>query len=1125
MAGRHLFGVDLMVLEGRLQVTWTYDPGRHLPATAERLARSFLAELEALVAHCLSPEAGGYTPSDFPLAGLDQAALARLLGADRNVEDLYPLAPLQEGILFHRLYDPGADPYLEQLTARLEGPLDVPAFAAAWQRVVQRHAALRTAFLWKGVDRPLQLVRRRAELPWSIEDWRGEAGWEELLAADRARGFDLGRAPLMRLTLVRMDEHSHRSHRLVWTSHHLIFDGWGFPLILSEVFASYQDPGRPLPPVRPYRDYIAWLAQRDESEAERHWREALRGFAEPTPLPFDRQEGAGEGSFERSVAFPAGEPESLAQRLQVTVNTLIQAAWALLLSRYAPSAADVVFGAVVSGRPAELPGVESIVGLFINTVPVRAAIPEDEPSSAWLARLQAGQIGLRQYQWTPLSRVQALSEVRAGEPLFASLLVFENYPIGPSLSGDLGELRIAEATLDERTNYPLTLIARVSNGLNLSLTADRRFDPATVQRLLGHLGSLLHALAANPSRPPASLHLLSAAERHQLTVEWSDTGRAFSPEPLPRLFEAQALRTPDAPAILCEGESLTYGELDARASLLAGFLRDLGVRRGTIIGLAVERSLEMAVGLLGVLKAGCAYLPLDPSYPEARLRLMLEDSRATLLLTQARLAEALPRSTGLVLLDADWEEISRRTPVAREEYPLPEDLAYVIYTSGSTGRPKGVAIPHGALTNFLLSMREILGFEQEDSVLAVTTVSFDIAGLELFLPLITGARVEVASRETVMDGERLRRQLERSQPTAMQATPTTWRLLLEAGWQGQAGFRILCGGEALDRDLAERLLKGGASVWNLYGPTETTIWSAVRRLHPGDAVSIGRPLANTSMVLVDPWLVPTPPGVPGELLIGGTGLAWGYLHRPDLTAERFVPDPWSELPGARLYRTGDQARFLKTGEIESLGRLDQQVKIRGFRIEPLEVEAALAACPGVLRAAVVGVGGKRLVAFWVGDAGVEELRSQLRARLPEAMVPALFLRLEDLPLTPNGKVDRRALAALALDAGPAVRPPRERVPPRTPVEEQLVEACARVLELDPGTIGVSDSFFDLGGHSLLATRLMSQLHSRLGIEVPLHVIFDTRNLGELADRIVERELDEADDELMEALLAGMGADE
>ena len=1093
--GRHLFAIDLLVLEDRLRATWTFDPGRHLPATAERLARGFLTELEALIEHCLSPEADGYSPSDFPLAGLDQAALDRL---GPGVEDLYPLAPLQEGILFHSLYDPGADPYLEQLTARLEGPLDAPAFAAAWQRVIERHAALRTAFLWKTVDRSVQLVRRRAELPWTVRDWPGEAGWQELLAADRARGFDLGRAPLMRLTLVRTGE---SSHRLVWTSHHLIFDGWGFPLILSEVFAFYQNPGLQLPPARSYRDFIAWLAQRDDSEAERHWREALRGFTEPTPLPFDHAAATGD-PIDRSVTFPAAELEALAQRLQLPLNTLVQGAWALLLSRYS-QAMDVVFGAVVSGRPAELPGVESIVGLFINTVPVRARIPEDEPASAWLARFQAEQVGLRQYQWTPLSRVQALSEVPPGEPLFASLLAFENYPIDPSVSGHLGELRIVDAELDERTNYPLglTVVAR-GGDLSLRLSAQPRFEPATVERLLAHLGSLLQALAANPDRPPRELPMLSEGERRQVLVDWNDTASPFPNLSIPELFAEQAALRPDAIAIEQGEERLTYRELQERAGRVARRMIAGGLRPEQRVAVLAERSPDLIVNLLAVLQAGGAYLPLDPAHPQERRDWMVRD------------AGAIPLT--LEETEADLPQV------------LPDSLAYVMYTSGSTGTPKGVAVTH---RNVVRLVRGADYAEMDHTWLQLAPVSFDASTLEIWAPLLNGGRL-VLFPGRIASLEELARVIERRGVTSAWLTAGLFHEMVDGRLDGLAPLRqLLAGGDVISPDHARRVREAhpGLALINGYGPTEGTTFTCCHRILTmeetvGETVPIGRPIANARAYVLDGRLDPQPVGAWGELYAGGDGLARGYLGRPDLTAERFVPDPFGG-EGERLYRTGDSVRWRADGTLEFQGRLDSQLKIRGFRVEPGEVEAALLACPGVSRGAVTVID-KSLAAFWVGEARADELRARLRERLPEPMVPTRYVPIPDLPLTPNGKVDRRALAALASQAG---RPAAERVPPGTPLEEDLVGAWAEILDRDPGEIGVLDNFFELGGHSLLATRLASLLHSRHGIEVPIHLIFDTGNLAELADRILERELGrelgEAGDELMDSLLAEMRGDE
>ncbi|HWM91382.1 MAG TPA: amino acid adenylation domain-containing protein [Thermoanaerobaculia bacterium] len=1089
--GRHLFAVDLGVLENRLRVAWTYDPGCHLPVTVERLARGFLAELEVLIEHCLSPEAGGYTPSDFPLAGLDQAALDRLLGSDRGVEDLYPLAPLQEGLLFHSLYSEDADLYFGQVTAGLEGRLDAPAFAAAWQRVVERHSALRTGFVWKDVERPLQLVRRETELPWTEEGWRGlpdlEARWHDLLAADRARGFDLSRPPLLRLTLVRTGE---ESHRLVWSSHHLLFDGWCLSVILGEVFALYTNREVRHPPARPYRDYIAWLAQRDEVEAERHWRETLRGLTESTRVPFDRA-GGPDGShaadyFERSVALRIDLLEELAHRLQVTLNTLVQGAWALLLSRYAGTS-DVVFGAVVSGRPAELPGAESIVGLFINTVPVRVEIPEQEPASAWLARLQAGQTGLHQHQWTPLPRVQALSEVPAGEPLFGSLLAFENYPVDPSVSERLGDLRIVDVESGEHTNYPLTLTVMARGDLSVRLVADRRYEPATADRLLAHLENLLGALAADPERPPAALPMLSEDERRQILVDWNRTASPFPAVSIPELFAEQAALTPEAVAVEQGSERLTYRELQERAERVA---RRLSLKPEQRVAVLAERSLDLIVNLLGILRAGGAYLPLDPTHPPERREWMMRDAGATLLDLDGPEAETLPDI-------------------------LPDALAYVMYTSGSTGTPKGVAVSH---RNVVRLVRGTDYAEMEHTWLQYAPISFDASTLEIWAPLLNGGRL-VLFPGRVGSLEDLARVIESHGVTSAWLTAGLFHEMVDSGLDGLRPLKqLLAGGDVVSPEHARRVLEAhpGLTLVNGYGPTEGTTFTCCHRVEAvEETVPIGRPIANARVYVLDDRMEPLPVGAWGELYAGGDGLARGYLDRPDLTAERFVPDPFEE---GRLYRTGDRVRWRADGTLEFQGRLDSQLKIRGFRIEPGEVEAALLACPGVSRAAVVPVD-KSLAAFWVGEAQADDLRARLRERLPEPMVPSLFVPVPDLPLTPNGKVDRRALAALATETG---RPAKERVPPGTPLEERLVEAWAEVLERDAGEIGILDNFFDLGGHSLLATRLVSLLHSRHGIDVPMYLVFDTPNLAGLADRIMERELGEADDELLAAMLAEMG---
>ena len=612
------------------------------------------------------------------------------------------------------------------------------------------------------------------------------------------------------------------------------------------------------------------------------------------------------------------------------------------------------------------------------------------------------------------------------------------------------------------------------------------------------------------STAPSKTGHLSAEEKRALLARLmrDKAGAGRAPDPcVHRLFEAQATRAPDAVAVSWEGASLTYAELNARANRLAHHLRALGVGPETLVGLCVGRSPEMVVGLLGILKAGGAYVPMDPAYPEHRITTMLEDAQVAVLVTEARLRATLPAiSARLVCLDSAAEGLDSQPEGNPTGGATAANLAYVIYTSGSTGRPKGVMVTHGALTNFLQSMRQLLGLAGSDVLLAVTTLSFDIAALEMYLPLIQGARIEVVGRDEAADGPRLIARLESAGATFLQATPATWRLLLEAGWQGRPGLAMLCGGEALPRDLADRLADKGAALWNLYGPTETTIWSSAAKVAPAEdgPVAIGRPIANTQLYVLDSRLRPVPVGVAGELYIGGKGLARGYLKRAGMTAERFLPDPLGQTPGGRIYRTGDLARWLADGRLECLGRVDHQVKIRGYRIELGEIEAALARNPAVREAVVIAredtPGEKRLVAYVVGRDGpvvAADLRRGLAEILPEYMVPSAFVPMDALPLTPNGKVDRKALPEPDLVRAAAVA----YVAARGPIEEALAGTWGEILERP--RVGVHDNFFDLGGDSLMAPRILARSRDLFGVDVPLADLFDQPTVAGLARRVEE----------------------
>ena len=1111
----HLLEVGASIVNGRLQVDWTYSEALHRPSTVERLADGFVTALRGLIAHCLEPEAGGYTPSDFPLAPLDQETLDRLLGGERGVEDLYPLAPLQQGLLFHTLSQPALGEYVIQFTCRFDRPLDAGRFRHAWEQVVARQPVLRTAFLWQGLTAPLQAVRSAVDLPWLELDWRavppGER--EERLAAwleeDRRRGFDLRQAPLLRMTLLRLGDDA---WRFVWSLHHLLVDGWSLSLLLKEVFAFYEAPSLRLPGSRPYRDYIAWLASQDLERAEAFWRGQLAGFATPTPVGV-KERGGEPSPRELEHVLPAAataDLEALARRHRLTPSTLVLGAWGLLLGRVSGER-DVVFGVTVSGRSATLEGFESMVGLFVNTLPVRVLLPASRTALPWLEELQRQQLELQQFEHSPLAAVQRWSDVPAGQELFESAMVFENYPVDAAVYEAAESLGAREVSSLERTHYPLNLIAVPGSELRLRIGYDgRRFDHVSVLRMMEQLLRLLVALT--PDRRLGEMPWLDPGEAQQLLVEWNDTRSEYPRgSSVPELFAAQAAATPEAAAVVGEGvEEWSYRRLDEASSRLAWHLRSLGVGRGSRVGISMERSPDLVVGLLGILKAGGAYVPLDPDYPDERLGFMLDDIAGTeapvVLVHGQTLGRLAGLTRGLVCLDRDREEIGGRSAAAPPELTSAADLAYLLYTSGSTGRPKGVAVPHRAIVR-LVRGTDFAQLGPEDRVAHVSNTSFDAATFEVWGALLNGGALVVIGREVLLSPDAFAARLRQERVTAMFLTVALFNQVVRAEPAAFQTLRhLLVGGDALDPAAIARALAHGAPerLLNGYGPTESTTfatWHEVADLAPGaSSVPIGRPLANTTVYVVDPAGEPASLEQVGELYIGGDGLAWGYLNRPELTAERFVPHPWSDGEGERLYRTGDLVRRRGDGAVEFVGRVDHQVKVRGFRVELGEIEAALGGHAAVGEAVVVSredqPGEKRLVAYLVPKAetlpAVSEMRAFLKQRLPDYMLPAAFVILDELPLTPNGKVDRRALPAPE-----SLRPDLEQgfVEPRSAVEKVLAAIWATVLKLE--RVGRDDNFFELGGDSILSIQVVARAEEA-GLRLTIKQLFEHPTVGELA---------------------------
>ncbi len=1041
------------------------------------------------------------------------------------VEDLYPLSPTQQGLLFHALYAPRSGQYIEQLSCTLRGDLDRDAFQGAWERVVQRHPALRTVFLWEKRDEPVQVVYRRVRLRWREEDWRDlapaerEARFQALVEEEQETGFDLTRPPLMRLSLLRVEE---RAWRFLWTHHHLLLDGWSLPMVVQEVFRAYAALARReepvLPPAQPYGVFLDWLARQDLGQAEGFWRGALAGFRAPTPLGIERS-ATGSGFEEEWTELEIAPLQDFARRHRLTLGTMIQGAWAALLARYSGEE-DVLFGLTVSGRPSDLPGVESIVGLFINTLPARAAVPAGAPLVPWLAALQERQSELLRFSHTPLADAQRWSEVPRGTPLFETILVVENYPVsvgsGGGLSGD-PDLAVEDIRAAERTHYPVTVTAIPGRTLRLSVSWDRsRLDGGAARRLLGHLRTLLEAMPSHTDRRVGDLPLLTTGEERLLrewnppAVEWPDEA------PVHELFAIRAREAPDAVAVVHGGERVTYGELARAAARVAGALLDLGVGREDRVGVMMERSPRALAAILGTLRAGAAYVPLDPSYASRRLSLLVEDSDLRVLLTEEAVAEGIATRARVLRIE-DLPETDRDVPPVLPSVRVDLDaLAYVIYTSGSTGRPKGVMVSHRSLANAFLAWEEAYRLRADTTAhLQMASLSFDVFTGDMARALASGGRLVICPRDLLLSPTGLLDLAEREEVDAAEFVPAVIRQVvdhLEEHGGDLSRLRLLAVGSdawyGADLNRLLRLRGPRTRLVNSYGVTEATIdssWYESGGELPGDApVPIGRPFANSSLHVVDRGLRPVPVGVAGELVLGGRGLARGYFARPDLTAERFVPDPFGGEPGARLYRTGDLARRRPDGTLELLGRADHQVKVRGHRIEPGEVEAALGEHPGVGRCAVVarrdGGTENRLVAYVVAKSsaipGAEpaapDLRRFLAERLPEPMVPAAFVFLDELPLTPNGKIDRRALPEPgAADLAPAAPP----AAPRDRLEEELARVWAEVLRVE--RVGIHDDFFDLGGDSILSIQIVSRAH-RAGLRITPRQVFESPTVAGLA---------------------------
>jgi amino acid adenylation domain-containing protein len=1025
---------------------------------------------------------------------------------------------------FLQQLNPGLPAYNEVEAVRLLGEVNVDAFEWALNVIVERHDALRTTIQIRDNQAvavvhdswPIQL--KQIDLC-DLSPQDREAEVKRLKIDEPRQLFRLETQPGIRASLLRLGV---QEYIFILVMHHIICDWHSVGVLWRELAALYCASSRGEPQVlepltiQP-RDYACRLAEQT-SEARftkdlAFWERNLLGSPRLLELPADRTRpakpsycGARRRLFLNQVLTRA--LRDLSRSSGVTLFTVFAAALNALLYRYTGQE-DILVGIPISDRDRK--ELQAVIGFLLHTQVLRTELSGDMTFRSLLARVQGRVLKLQLHRAVPFDRVvRRLHPDRdmSYSPLFQVMLSWRHRDHLPSFLGLEGLVVKPDFAETGAAKFDMTLfVTDCGDDIWLEIEyCTELFDEERIARMLSHFQTFLEAAADDPDRHIEQLPLMTSAEYHQTLVEWNGTDTPYASNRLLHdLVEEQVGREPDAVAVVFEDKQLTYRQLSDHANRLAQRLQSLGVGPNVLVGICVERSLEMLVGLLGILKAGGAYVPLDPAYPQDRLAFMLEDCQPRVLVIQKRLQAQIPRHpTRVIWLDAPFEDAPGNVnPPQLRNNSQPSDLAYVLYTSGTTGRPKGVQVSHQGLVNLLSAMQREPGLNAGDTLLAITTLSFDISGLELFLPLIGGARVVIASRETAVDGARLSSLMNRCGATVMQATPATWRLLLDAGWTGSPGLKILCGGEAWTPALATELLSRCESLWNMYGPTETTVWSSVARVERGKPILIGHPIANTTFYVLDGGQVPVPVGVPGELYIGGDGLAHGYLKRPDLTNERFVNDPFSSRTGAKLYRTGDLVRRRPDGQIEFLRRIDQQVKIRGFRIELEEVEAALKQH--------AGVGGcialvqedlsrdKRLAAYVVPNDGndmppVSELRNFLKEKLPDYMIPTTFVAVESLPLTPNGKIDRKALSgSVRLPESKSVRTV---IPPRTSEEVGLVDIWEQILGIKIES--VRDSFFDLGGHSLLAVRLFAQIEKDFKLRLPLATLYEAPTIEDIA---------------------------
>ncbi len=1029
---------------------------------------------------------------------------------------VFPMSFQQEALWFLDQLQPGLPVYNVTICHHVRGLLDPEILAKAVTMMVDRHESLRTGFR-EIQDKVSQVIQKKYHA--KLNHVVVEGSFDEAFAKAKEiarQGFDLSSKSLLNSNLI---QYADDGYITLFSVHHIVFDGWSAGIFKKELTDIYNAliqariPDLEEPEVQ-YADFAVWQRKWYETEAKDEqlafWKENLGKNPEPLELPTDFVRPSKQ-SFTGDMVF-IDLPKDLVQGLKQlsikessTLFMTLMSAFKILLSRYSGQD-DISLGSPMAGRQGQ--ELEQSIGYYVNTVVYRTDLSGNPSFRELLKRVRGSVLDVFDNQEMPFDKlVEEIKPDRglSRNPLFQAMLALQSQPgYDASFQGVTSEpLRVGTGT----SKFDLSIeLKEDPDGIKGFLEYNTElFSEETATRLVANFQLLLSSIVADPDQAIGELEIIHPSERNFLLNEVNDTTVDYPRESLlHQLVEKQARQTPDNLAIQFGQSQLTYQELDLQSSKLASYLKQAGAGPEQMVGIYLDRGIAMVVGLLGILKSGAAYLPMDPLFPYERLQYMLDDGEAGILLTEERLKSDFPEFSGKVIaIDTDWEQILNTDSDFSGITIDSNALAYTIYTSGSTGKPKGVQIEHRSVVNFLLSMQREPGLSSSDTLLAVTTLSFDISILEIFLPLITGAKLLLVTKEQSMNGTFLLKTIKDEQVTVMQATPSTWRIMLDSGWDEKLDLKVLCGGEALPHDLAKQLIARTSSLWNVYGPTETTIWSTTKNIGEEDRITIGRPLNNTQVYITDPRGNLAPKGVIGELCIGGDGVARGYLNRPELTADRFIKNPWSNIGHARIYRTGDLARILNNGEIECLGRLDNQVKIRGYRIELGEIESSLSAHQAIRDCVVevkgTGVLDSRLVGYLISEEdrpSVDELKALVKNQLPDYMVPTHLMFLDEFPKTSNGKIDRKNLPDPDITELQSNSEPTQAA---GELEAELVGIWEKLLNVKP--IGTTDNFFDLGGHSLLAARITFQIKKKLGIEIPLETLFKAQTIKELAQEI------------------------